>query len=49
MCVNYNLKIFVCEVYIERMAEVLKEVNLKAVLKHKIFKFPDVACLLANP
>ena len=31
------------------MTEVLNEVKLKTVLKHKIFKFPDVTCLLGNP
>jgi hypothetical protein len=37
------------EVYVEMMTEVLNEVKLKAVLKHKIFKFLNVACLLGNP
>jgi hypothetical protein len=39
----------VYEVYVEMMAEALNEVKVKAVLKHKIFKFPDVACLPENP
>jgi hypothetical protein len=31
------------------MAEALNEVKLKAVLKHKIFKFLDMAYVLGNP
>lgn len=38
-----------CEVYVQIMGELLNEVKLEAVLKHKIFKFLDVACLLGNP
>jgi len=45
VCVNYNRKIFVCEVYVEMM----NEVKLKTVLKHKIFKLADMTCLLGNP